>query len=289
MRGSTKSCGCLLQDIANDRIEDLTGQIFGRLKVLYMLPHEPGDRVKWMCECMHDGNLVSVTAHNLKNGTTRSCGCLHKEIFYDIITKHGLSDHPLYSVWLGMNSRCNNPNDERYDCYGGRGIKICSEWRSFENFYNDMIEDYKPGLQIDRIDNNDGYYKENCHWVTAKENCRNTRRNVYLNTPYGAITAGELSEELDVPSNLIKSMIDNGHTVDDVMDRFSNWDGTYEKKDRTKLQTPFGPLNKTEFAKRIGMSRGFVCKHLAKGESIEEIIDKANEYLRRKDGRICKS
>lgn len=91
---------------------------------------------------------------------------------------NGLIDKKLYGVWRGMRQRCNNPNTTYYYLYGGRGISVCKEWDSYEVFFSDMAPSYKIGLQLDRINNNGGYSKENCRWATAVENMSNTRANI---------------------------------------------------------------------------------------------------------------
>lgn len=77
-------------------------------------------------------------------------------------------------IWMGIKARCLNPNNAAYKNYGGRGITICDKWLSFNNFYKDM-GDRPAGMQIDRINNNLGYYKENCRWVSPKQNSANRR------------------------------------------------------------------------------------------------------------------
>ncbi len=80
-----------------------------------------------------------------------------------------------------MISRCYNPKVSHFNDYGGRGIRVCEEWRSdFMVFYNDMKDTYDDTLQIDRIDVNGNYCKENCRWVTALVNARNKRTTIYL-------------------------------------------------------------------------------------------------------------
>lgn len=114
------------------------------------------------------------------------------------LTKHGLSRSKIYSTWCNMRNRCMNPNVPCYGRYGGRGIRVCDRWQSFENFYKDMGSDFKNGLQIDRIDNNGDYEPSNCQWVTLKANTRNTRRTRYIT--YAGVTrcATEWAEELGI-------------------------------------------------------------------------------------------
>lgn len=89
---------------------------------------------------------------------------------------HGKSDTPTYYCWIDMRRRCLNENHSKYPSYGGRGITICQKWLSFEGFLEDMGE--KPhGLTLDRIDNDKGYFLENCRWATRKQQARNRRKS----------------------------------------------------------------------------------------------------------------
>jgi hypothetical protein len=93
---------------------------------------------------------------------------------------HGLSSTNLYKVWQGMKTRCTNRKAINFDNYGGRGISYDKQWEHFENFFQDMGYDYKEGLTLERKDNTKGYSKENCKWVTPKEQNENMRCNVYI-------------------------------------------------------------------------------------------------------------
>jgi hypothetical protein len=93
---------------------------------------------------------------------------------------HGKKGTKVYRAWNAMLTRCYNINYPNYSRYGGRGIFVCKEWRtSFIQFFRDMGDPPGAQYQLDRIDNNIGYSKENCHWVTPAENTRN-RSNVRL-------------------------------------------------------------------------------------------------------------
>lgn len=154
---------------------ELIGCTFGRLIVLdYAEPRygKGGQKVaRWKCLC-NCGNTeeILVDSASLRSGNTKSCGCIKRER----ITKHGLSKHPLYKVWHNMKERCYNPQSINYGGYGGKGITVCSRWlTSFENFYEDVLEGYSNGLELDRKENDGNYTIDNVRWVTTQQNQMN--------------------------------------------------------------------------------------------------------------------
>lgn len=78
-----------------------------------------------------------------------------------------------YASWNAMRDRCNNSNSTSYARYGGRGITHDPAWDDFKKFLEDMGHKENSKLELERIDNNKGYYKENCRWATHKEQTRN--------------------------------------------------------------------------------------------------------------------
>lgn len=89
---------------------------------------------------------------------------------------HGMSNTRPYRIWQGIFQRCENPNNVKYDLYGGRGIRVSNNWRTFEGFWEDMKDTYQDDLTIDRIDSEGWYTKKNCRWLTHSENSSNTVR-----------------------------------------------------------------------------------------------------------------
>lgn len=128
----------------------------------------------YLCNC---GSKFKAQTSSIKNGYTKSCGCLQKEIARQAQTKHGLSRTPLYRTWAGIIKRTTNPNDSGYENYGGRGIIMCDEWKNDFNLFHEwaVSNGYKVGLTIDRINNDGNYEPNNCRWATSLVQAQNTR------------------------------------------------------------------------------------------------------------------
>ena len=113
----------------------------------------------------------------------------------DLRFKHGMSHTKEYGCWRALKNRCTNPENSQYKDYGGRGITICERWMDFVNFYEDMGKS-PEGYEIDRIDNDKGYCKENCRWTTKKENARNRRSTKQHSTHKGSLVQQELIDQI---------------------------------------------------------------------------------------------
>lgn len=131
-----------------------------------------------------------------------------------LISKNAPYKEKYYFVWAGMLQRCYNPKHSAYSYYGKRGIKTCERWKKFTEFWKDMGETYKPGLTLDRIDNEGDYEPSNCKWSTMKEqimNRSNTKRYEYK----GQLkTVNDWAEEIGMKSGTLWFRIKRGWNIE---------------------------------------------------------------------------
>lgn len=162
------------------KLVDISGQRFGMLVAVKRIAIKPRRGSLWECKC-DCGNTKAIFQCQLRQGKTKSCGCFFKKNVGKWNTTHGCSMTKAFRSWMGMIRRCHSEHDAAFARYGGRGIKVCEEWRnSFDAFLRDMGHPPTAKHSIGRIDNDGHYQKDNCEWQTAAQQNANRSNSVFI-------------------------------------------------------------------------------------------------------------
>ena len=207
-----------------DKIKDLTGNKYNMLTVIGLASRDP---VRWKCKCDCGGTTL-VTTGNLTHGRVKSCGCLS----HIGNPTHHMRHTKLYSKYAGILRRCYNQNEKCYKNYGGRGIKVCDEWKdSFMPFYEWAMENgYEDGLTIDRIDNDGDYCPDNCRWVDNATQANNRRSNLLYTMNGKTMNLTQWCKEYDLSFHTVRQRIKNGWPFEEAI----TFKGDARKKRREK-------------------------------------------------------
>lgn len=219
--GDKGSCGCYRKEVISKvRLEDITGQRFGKLVVIKRVANDKNRLTRWLCKC-DCGNECEVYGNNLRRGHTTSCGCFREENRPNLRKKHGQTNTRIYEVWEKMKARCYCETSPYYARYGGRGITVCDEWKdnpdafmkwAYDNGYDKDAE--KGECTLDRIDNDKGYSPDNCRWVNTKVQANNRRSNKRITFEGETHTVAEWADILGVNKGTLNSGIHKGRTLE---------------------------------------------------------------------------
>ncbi len=168
------------------------------------------------CDC---GNVVDVFKQNLIRGNSKSCGCLGTDHAIEANTTHGLCYTPLYAAWIAMRGRCKSNDPHKAASYKDRGITVCKEWDSFNQFNDDMLPSWKPGLWLERINNDLGYSKSNCKWATQVEQSRNRTNNRFIEFNGEKKTMSEWAQLRGMDVRTLFSRLKSGWNVNDAIQK----------------------------------------------------------------------
>lgn len=257
------------------KLSDLTGQQFSRLKVLGKAGKDKRGATLWLCECSC-GERTTALAYQLRNGGKKSCGCLSREKAKENFTKHGDWGSRLHVLWKGIKSRCYNPNNVSYKNYGGRGIKMCLEWKdNFVAFRDFMLsigyDDTLPtGIQtIERINVNGNYEPSNCKLVSKKEQNYNKRISRVYTYKGETKTLTEFSEEYKLDVENLYNRIDNyGYTIEEAIEKPIR---KTPHKNAPKYEVGGESYTLSEWAEIFGMTRSQL-KSKTKRRTVESVV-----------------
>lgn len=185
--------------------QNLTTHTFGALTVLGYA----GGR-HWFCECACL-TITKVRSNALKSGNTKSCGCIRNTTPSNRTT-HNKSRTLEYRLYKGVKDRCQNPNNNHYANYGGKGVEV--RFNSFEEFYAELGDRPSKKHSIDRIDVDGHYEKGNLRWATSKEQQRNRGNNKWVTYRGMVKCLSEWCEKLDLVYGKIYGRLKRGWTTE---------------------------------------------------------------------------
>lgn len=193
--------------------QQMIGQKFNKMTVIAEVGRDSSRRIKYLCRC-ECGNTRVLLGTTLRQGGGK--GCVHCEKAAAPL-KHGAtadgSKDRLYSIWCSMKSRCNNPAHKNYNHYGGRGIKICTEWEEDFPTFRDwaLTHGYKENLTIDRRNNNGNYTPDNCWWATQSQQMNNTNRCRYVTIGDVTMSLTRWCQHYGISVHSVRQRISRGH------------------------------------------------------------------------------
>lgn len=193
----------------------MIGSTFGRLTVIGESSRVSKNRNRYyLCSCSCGNSDVEVRGDYLRSGHTVSCGCEASSILRDRNTTHGMYGTRIYRIWKNMRNRCENSESQDYQSYGGRGITVCEEWKSFEQFYADMGLPPTETATIERRQNHLGYSPDNCRWAEPREQANNRRSNVYLEYAGRKQTVAQWAREIGINVNTLRFRLRSGWSTE---------------------------------------------------------------------------
>lgn len=213
LEGITTDCGCISKKGLKE------GQKVARLTLIKEIPADRGRSWQCVCDC---GKELKVREFHIRNGIIKSCGCLKTEYAKIGNKVHGYNKTRLQRIHFAMKKRCYLKTHIYYKDYGGRGITVCDEWlgeNGLENFAEWALKNgYRENLTIDRIDNNKGYYPNNCRWATRSEQQNNRRISKKYEYNGESFTVAQLSRKYSINYSTLHGRLQKGMNVKEAIE-----------------------------------------------------------------------
>lgn len=201
-------------------IIDECGNVYSKLTVISFSHINNDGKACFFCKC-ECGKEVIVSGKGLRNGNSKSCGCTRNEKIGNLNRTHGDCSGGKtkeYHIWRGMIDRCYNPNNKKFANYGGRGIRVCDEWRNdYSAFIRDMGRSHGDCKTIERKDYDGDYAPGNCKWASWKEQQNNRNNNHILTFEGQELNITQWAEKLGLKPATLHQRIHRGWTTDEAI------------------------------------------------------------------------
>ena len=195
---------------------DMTGVKINRLTGLEFVGINKHKQCLWRFEC-DCGKRMTAAAYRVRNGNTKSCGCLASEMVTQrnkSMATHKMTRTPTYRSWQSMIERCTKENHKSYERY--KHLQIQDEWlKSFEAFLAHVGVRPK-GTTLDRINNEQGYVIGNVRWATPEQQARNRRTNKFVSIDGKKMTYAEAAKVLGITRQAVRYRVEAGWTNDQI-------------------------------------------------------------------------
>ena len=210
------------------RVVNLIGREFERLTPLGFLglyKHQ----ARWLCQCKCGGFSITQAAKML-SGHTRSCGCLADENRQTGSITHGQSKTRVFRLWADMKTRGGNPNYKQAERYSKRGITVCEGFQKFENFLELLGQPPSSKHEVDRKDNDKGYWCGRCaecaalsrtlnvRWADDFTQAQNKSNNRLITAGNETLVLAEWARRTGLSGECIAQRLDNGESPEEAVD-----------------------------------------------------------------------
>ncbi len=204
--------------------DSLTGKRQGKLVILGIDHKEKRVGNIWKCRC-DCGRTILIPTSRLSYHKTQCCAECNRKRSAEQLTTHGLKNknRRLYRIWHEIISRCFYPGDTVFHHYGGAGLDMAEEWKSYPAFYEWALSNgYRDDLSIDRIDNSKGYYPDNCRWETDKVQAINSKNSVLVTVKGTTMCLADWARAAGVNRRTVYKWRDDGIIKQKIMERLPN-------------------------------------------------------------------
>lgn len=166
----------------------------------------------YICKCPFCKKEKLIRFDHFKERKREDCGCFNHNDARN--GKH----NKLYDIHQAIKQRCLNSKQRFYHRYGGRGIKICDEWLDYKTFKKWALDNnYKEGMDLDRINNDGDYEPDNCRWIPHKNNCNNRNNTIKQEINGEILTITEIAEKYNLPRCTVETRYKRGKRGEELV------------------------------------------------------------------------